>query len=167
MFEGVGWLYGNAWLYQASPRKHHPPFGTVPNLTFMYRHLLTHVIDWGAGWLYGSAWQYQASSSKHHLPFGILSNLTFLYGHFLTHVVDWEGVGWLQSFRKIYSCLSIPQEQYCRPSKNTVSANIKHIRYFHQSSNFWSIHYYSKSLYVHVWYMVDTAFSYWTALIVC
>ncbi len=31
------------------------------------------------------------------------------------------------------------------PSKNAVSANIKHSRYFHWTSYFWSIHYYGKS----------------------
>ncbi len=53
------------------------------------------------------------------------------------------------------------------PSKNAVSANIKHSRYFHQTSNFWSIHYYGKRLYVHMFNAVDTAFSYGRALIVC
>ncbi len=52
-------------------------------------------------------------------------------------------------------------------SKNTLSANIKHSRYFHLTSNFWSIHFHAKRLYVHIFDMVDTFFSYWRASIVC
>ncbi len=47
------------------------------------------------------------------------------------------------------------------PSKNAVSANIKHSRYPSiEQLNFWSIHYCDKRLYVHMFDMVDTAFSY-------
>ncbi len=53
-------------------------------------------------------------------------------------------------------------------SKNAVSANIKHGRYFHQTSIFWAIYYlWYKKLYVHMVDMVDTVFSYGRALIVC
>ena len=51
-------------------------------------------------------------------------------------------------------------------SKNAVCANITHNRYFHLISNFRLIHYYGKRLYEHMFDMVDTAFRYWTALIV-
>ncbi len=47
--------------------------------------------------------------------------------------------------------------------KNAVSASIKHSRYFH----FWSIRYCSKRLYIHMFDMLDTAFSYGKTLIVC
>ncbi len=53
------------------------------------------------------------------------------------------------------------------PSKNTVSANIKHSRYFFVTFNFWSIYYYGIRFYIHMFDMVDTAFSYGRALIVC
>ncbi len=53
------------------------------------------------------------------------------------------------------------------PSKNAVSANIKHKRYFLFTSSVWSIHYCGKRLYVHMFDMVDTAFRYGRALIVC
>ena len=46
------------------------------------------------------------------------------------------------------------------PSKNTASADIKHSRYFHKTSNFWSIHYCGKRLYVRMFHIVDTAFRY-------
>ncbi len=51
--------------------------------------------------------------------------------------------------------------------KNAVSANTKHGRYFHQTSHFRSIHNCSKRLYVHMFDVVDTAFSYGRALIIC
>ncbi len=46
--------------------------------------------------------------------------------------------------------------------------NIKHIKYFHLTPNFWSIHYHGKRLHVHMFVIVyvDTAFSYGRALIV-
>ena len=53
------------------------------------------------------------------------------------------------------------------PSKNAVSADINHSRYFHWTSNFWSIHYCVKRLYVHMFDMLDTVLSYGRALIVC
>ncbi len=46
------------------------------------------------------------------------------------------------------------------PSENKVSAIINRSRYFHLTSNCWSIHYYGERLYVHTFGMVDTAFSY-------
>ena len=52
-------------------------------------------------------------------------------------------------------------------SKNAVSANIKHNGYFHLTSNFRSIHSHGKRLYVHMFNVADTAFSYGTTLIVC
>ncbi len=56
------------------------------------------------------------------------------------------------------------------PSKNAVFmvfANIKHSRQFRLTSKFWSIHYCGKRLYVHMFDMVDTAFSYGRALVGC
>ncbi len=56
---------------------------------------------------------------------------------------------------------SVPQ------SKNTISTNIKHSRYFHLMSNFWSFHYCGKRLYIHMSDIVGTPFSYGRELIVC
>ncbi len=50
------------------------------------------------------------------------------------------------------------------PSKNTVSAIV---RTSIKRQIFWWIYSYGKRLYVHVFDMVDTAFSYGRALIVC
>ncbi len=45
-------------------------------------------------------------------------------------------------------------------SKNAVSANVKHIVDTSiKMSNFWSIHYFGKSLYVHTLHKVDALFS--------
>ncbi len=52
-------------------------------------------------------------------------------------------------------------------SKNAVSTNIKHNRYIHLMSNFSSIHFHTKRLYVHIIDTVDTLFSYGRGLIVC
>ncbi len=53
-------------------------------------------------------------------------------------------------------------------SKNAVSANIKHSStYIHLMSNFLSIHFHTKRLYVHMFDKVDTSFSYGGVLIVC
>ncbi len=52
-------------------------------------------------------------------------------------------------------------------SKNAVSINIKLSRYIHLMSNFSSIHFHTKRLYVHMFDIVDTPFSYRRQLIVC
>ncbi len=52
-------------------------------------------------------------------------------------------------------------------SKNAVSTNIKHSRYIHLMSNFSSIHFHAKRLYVHMFDIVDTPFSYGRGLITC
>ncbi len=54
-------------------------------------------------------------------------------------------------------------------SKNAVSTNIKHTcsRYIHLISNFSSIHFHTKRLYVHMFGIIDTSFSYVRGLIVC
>ena len=44
-------------------------------------------------------------------------------------------------------------------SKNAVSTNTKHNRYIHLMLNFSSIHFHTKSLYVHMFDIVDTPFS--------
>ncbi len=61
----------------------------------------------------------------------------------------------------LYMYISAPQ------SKNAVSTNIKHRRYIHLMSNFLSIHFYTRRLYVHMFDLVDTPFSYGRGLIVC
>ncbi len=45
-------------------------------------------------------------------------------------------------------------------SKNAVSTNLKHSRYIHLMSNFSSIHFHTKGCNVHMFDIVDTAFSY-------
>ncbi len=45
--------------------------------------------------------------------------------------------------------------------------NIKHSRYIHLMSNFLSIHFHTKRLYVHMFDIVDTPLSYGRGLIVC
>ncbi len=52
-------------------------------------------------------------------------------------------------------------------SKKTVCANIKHNRYCHLTSTLMSIHSHGKRLYGHMCDIVDTAFRYWRALIIC
>ncbi len=59
------------------------------------------------------------------------------------------------------SLLSAPQ------SKNAVSTTIKHGRYIYLMSIFLSIHFHTKRLYVHLFDIVDTPFSYRRGLIVC
>ncbi len=53
-------------------------------------------------------------------------------------------------------------------SKNAVSSNIKHCRYIHLMSDFLLIHFHTKRLYVYVYMfdIVDTQFSYGRGLIV-
>ncbi len=58
-------------------------------------------------------------------------------------------------------CISAPQ------SKNAVSTNIKQSRYIHLMLNFSSNHFYTKRLYVNMFHIVDTPFSYGKGLIVC
>ncbi len=56
----------------------------------------------------------------------------------------------------------------CAPqSKNTVSRSIKLSRYIHLMSNFLSIHFHTRMLYVHMIDIVDTLFSYGRGLIIC
>ena len=52
-------------------------------------------------------------------------------------------------------------------SKNAVSTKIKQSRYIHFMSKFTSINFHTESVYVHMFDVVDTAFSYGTGLIVC
>ncbi len=52
-------------------------------------------------------------------------------------------------------------------SKNAVSTNIRYSRYIHLMSNFSSIHFHTKRLYVHMFDTLDTPFSYGIGLIVC
>ena len=51
--------------------------------------------------------------------------------------------------------------------KNAVSTNIKHSRYIHLMSNFLSIRFHTKRLYVHMFDIVDTPFRYGRGLIIC
>ena len=51
-------------------------------------------------------------------------------------------------------------------SKTAVSTNIKHSRYIHLMSDFLSIHFHTERLYVHMFDVVDTPFSYGRGLIV-
>ncbi len=53
------------------------------------------------------------------------------------------------------------------PSKNAVSANIKHSRYFHYTSNFFQSTTVVKGCMYIMFNVVDTAFSYGRALFVC
>ena len=62
---------------------------------------------------------------------------------------------------KVIDTISAPQ------SKNAVSTNIKHSRYIHFMSNFLSILFHTKKLYVPMFDMVDTPFRYGRGLIVC
>ena len=43
-------------------------------------------------------------------------------------------------------------------TKNAVSTNIKHSRYFLCKLNFWSMHFHAKRLHVHMFDIVDTSF---------
>ncbi len=52
-------------------------------------------------------------------------------------------------------------------SKNAVSTNTKHSRYIHLMSNFSLIHSHGKRLYVYMFDIVDTPFSYGRGSIVC
>ena len=52
-------------------------------------------------------------------------------------------------------------------SKNAVSTIYKQSRYIHLMSNLSSIHFHTKRLYVHMFDIVDTSFSYGRGLIVC
>ena len=52
-------------------------------------------------------------------------------------------------------------------SKNAVSTNINNRRYIHLMSNFSSVHLHTKRLYVYMFDIVDTVFSYGRRLIVC
>ena len=58
------------------------------------------------------------------------------------------------------------EEGLCPPSKKAVSTNIKHSRCIHLMSNFSSIHFHTKRLYVYMFDIVDTPFSYGRGLIV-
>ena len=75
----------------------------------------------------------------------------------------------LLNARRLYRLATkyVPTFNTAPPSKNAVSANIKHSIYFHLTSNFWSIRYCGKRLYVHMFDMVYTAFSYGRTLVVC
>ena len=55
----------------------------------------------------------------------------------------------------------------CPISKNAVSTYLKYSRYIHLMSNFWSIHFHANRLYVHMFDIVDIAFSYGRGFIVC
>ena len=52
-------------------------------------------------------------------------------------------------------------------SKNAVCTSIKPSSYIHLMSNFLSIYFYTKKLYVHMFDIVDTPFSYGRESIVC
>ncbi len=62
------------------------------------------------------------------------------------------------------SAISLPSAPQ---SKNAVSTNIKHSRYIHLMSNFSSILFHTKRLYVHMFDIVDPPFIYGRGLIVC
>ena len=54
---------------------------------------------------------------------------------------------------EICLCYGKAESEYCRTKKNAVSAEIKHSRYFHCASHFWSIHYCGRRLYVHMFHI--------------
>ena len=74
----------------------------------------------------------------------------------------WISIGMAKSKNAIIACV-----KHAPQSKNAVCANIKHGRYFHLTSNFWSINFHAKKLYVQMFDTVDTLFSYGRGLIVC
>ncbi len=80
------------------------------------------------------------------------------------HVIkkEHQTTAWMDGGR--YFVITI---NYAVLSKNAVSANINNSRYFCYASHFWWIHYCGKRLYVHMFHIVDTAFSYWREFIVC
>ncbi len=65
-----------------------------------------------------------------------------------------------------YIVFSQVLHHFCPQSKNAVSTNIKHSRYIHLMSNFLSINFHTKRLYIHISDDVDTPFSYGRGLII-
>ena len=101
----------------------------------------------------------QIQTDSHNLQFTVSTLLHYYY----TVVTAFVPIGnWSPKVIKLSPCSS-----FAIQSKNAVCANIKHRpRYFYYTANFWSIHFHTESLYVHMFYMEDTPFSYGRALIV-
>ncbi len=84
--------------------------------------------------------------------------------------VQWtlEPQSWYPHLWKCIQCAIFYRKYSPAPqSKNAVSTNTKHSRYIHLMSNFSSIHFHTKRLYVHTFDLVDTLFSYERGLIDC
>ena len=81
------------------------------------------------------------------IPLGTISMWLFL----LPSDANFSVLFSVTNFRADYTAILINAV----PSKNAVSANIEHRRYFHYASYFWSIHHCGIRLFVHctyVWY---------------
>ena len=95
---------------------------------------------------------------------------TIKSAHYLTQIVNKKMKGcsdFLSHERFIGTFFLLMYTSSASQSKNAVSRNIKQSRYIHLMSNFSSISFHIERLYVHMFDIVDTPFSYGRGLIVC